>query len=67
MILLQRILLCFVVSGIFVIADTEHRLAMADTLVDRGKLQREGLTRPWFTQVQMDVGRDRVEAVKFDG
>lgn len=67
MIFLQRMMLCLIVSGIFVITDTEHRPAMADTLVDRGKLQREGLTRPWFTQVQMDVGKDRVESVNFDG
>ena len=67
MIFLQRMVLCLIVSGIFVITDTEHRPAMADTLVDRGKLQREGLTRPWFTQVQMDVGKDRVESVNFDG
>ena len=44
-----------------------HSSAIADCLIDSGQLQRYGLTRSWFNQVQMDVGRDRVENVNFDG
>ena len=40
---------------------------VADGLIDGRQLQRQGLARPWFAQVQMDVGRDRVENVNFDG
>ena len=45
----------------------DHHLVVADGLLDRMQLQRQGLTRPWFTQVQMDIGRDHVETVTFDG
>ena len=45
----------------------EPRLAFSDSLIDADHLDRYGLTRPWFTQIQMDRGRDRVASVVFDG
>ena len=41
--------------------------AQADSLIDAGQLEIYGLTRSWFTQVEMDSGRDQVESVFFDG
>ena len=45
----------------------EANIAQADSLIDTSQLERYGLTRPWFTQVEMDRGRDQVESVFFDG
>lgn len=65
--IIKRFTLRFVFIGIAVIMATGCQSAVADALIDTSRLQQDGLTRPWFTQVQMDVGRDRVETVTFDG
>jgi len=40
--------------------------AQADSLINSGQLERYGLTRPWFKQVEMDSGRDQIESVLLD-
>ncbi len=67
MIFLKQFILCFIVSGTFAFTSAAANRSTADTLIDGTALQRQGLIRPWFTQVQMDIGRDRVESVHFDG
>lgn len=63
----KQFTLRFVFIGTAVIMATGCQSAVADTLIDTSRLQQDGLTRPWFTQVQMDVRKDRVETVTFDG
>ena len=67
MIVTQRNVACFIACAALLFIISYHTPANADGLIDSGQLQRQGLTRPWFNQVQMDVGRDRVENVNFDG
>ena len=63
----KQFALYFFFIGTAVMMATGCQNAVADTLINTSRLQQNGLTRPWFTQVQMDVGRDRVETVTFDG
>ena len=67
MIVIQQNVTSFIACAAFLFITFCHSSAIADGLIDSGQLQRQGLTRPWFNQVQMDVGRDRVENVNFDG
>ena len=67
MIVIPRYVVCLIACAAFLFIYLFHEPVVADGLIDGGQLQRQGLTRPWFAQVQMDVGRDRVENVNFDG
>ena len=67
MFFIQRHVRSIAICVAFLILYCNHNLLFADGLVDSMQLQQQGLTRPWFTQVQMNVGRDHVETVNFDG
>ena len=67
MIVTQHNVACFISCATFLFFGVCQTPAIADGLIDSGQLQQQGLTRTWFNQVQMDVGRDRVENVNFDG
>lgn len=44
------------------------KLAFSDSLIDEATAQAQGLTRPWFSQVQMDRSQDHVQSTTlFDG